>query len=53
LEENLLEDLELKEVKFGSVREFLLKLKNKFSRRDKKLVKVAECYKMKVWTDFR
>jgi len=37
-----LEDLELGEVEFRLVREFLLELKKKFSKGDEKLVKAAE-----------
>jgi len=37
-----LEDLELREVEFRLVREFLLELKKKFSKGDEKLVKAAE-----------
>ena len=44
--ENLLEDLKLEKVKFGLVEEFLLELKKKFSREDKKLVKVPELKKI-------
>jgi len=40
--ENLSEDLKLEEVKFGSVGEFLLKLKKEFGGGDKESVKVAE-----------
>ena len=39
---NLLEDLELEEVKFRLVRKFLLELKKKFSKKDEELVKAAE-----------
>jgi len=42
----LLEDLELEKVEFGSTREFLLKLKKKFGKEDKKLIKVAELKRM-------
>jgi len=40
--ENLLEDLEIEEVEFGLVGEFLLELKRKFEEEDEELVKVAE-----------
>ena len=39
---NLLEDLEIREVKFELVEEFLLELRKKFKEEDEKLVKVAE-----------
>jgi len=38
----LLKDLELEEVEFRLVREFLLELKKKFSKGDEELVKVVE-----------
>ena len=44
--ENLLEDLELEKVGFGSAEKFLLKLKKEFSRGDKESVKVAEIKKI-------
>ena len=44
--ENILENLELEEVEFELVREFLLKLKNKFGKENKKSVKVAELKKV-------
>jgi len=44
--ENLLEDLELEKVGFGSAKKFLLKLKKEFSRGDKESVKVAEIKKI-------
>jgi len=40
--ENLLEDLKVEEVEFGSTREFLLEVKNKFEGEDEELVKVVE-----------
>ena len=43
--ENILEDLESREVEFESVEEFLLELKKKFGRRDEESVKVAELKK--------
>ena len=43
---NLLEDLELGELKFGLVGKFLLELKKNFGKRDEKLVKVAELRKI-------
>ena len=42
LKENLLEDLESGEVKFGLVGEFLLELKTGFGEGDKELGKVVE-----------
>ena len=39
---NLLEDLEVEEVKFGSAREFLLEVKKKFEGKDEESVKVVE-----------
>ena len=44
--ENLLEDLELEKVEFGSVGKFLLELKKEFSREDEELVKVSELKKI-------
>ena len=44
---NLLEDLELGEVKFGSAKEFLLKLKKEFRKKDKELVKVTKLERIK------
>ena len=40
--ENLLEDLELRELEFGLAEEFLLELKKEFDRGDEKSVKVVE-----------
>ena len=40
--ENILEDLEIREVEFGSVEEFLLELKKEFREEDEKSVKVVE-----------
>ena len=40
--EDLLEDLEIGEAKFGLAEEFLLKLKKKFGGRDKELVRIAK-----------
>ena len=42
-----MEDLKSEEVEFGSIREFLLELKKKFGRGDKKSVKVAELKRIK------
>jgi len=39
---SLLEDLEVEEVEFGSVGEFLLELKKKFGGEDEESVKVAK-----------
>ena len=40
--ENLVEDLETREIEFRSVGNFLLKLKKEFGEGDEKMVKVAE-----------
>lgn len=40
--ENLLEDLKVEEVEFGSTREFLLEVKNKFEGEDEESVKIVE-----------
>jgi len=40
--ENLLEDLETREVEFKSAEEFLLGLRKEFEEEDKESVKVAE-----------
>ena len=40
--ENLLKDLKLRKVKFGSTRKFLLELKKEFRGGDEELVKVAK-----------
>ena len=42
----MLENLEIVEAEFGSVRGFLLELKREFGREDKELVKVGELKKM-------
>jgi len=42
-----LKDLESEEVEFKLTEEFLIRLKNKFSRGDKELVKVAKLKKAK------
>jgi len=42
-----LKDLESEEVEFKLTEEFLIRLKNKFSRGDEKLVKVAKLKKVK------
>ena len=44
--ENLLEDLEWEEVEFELLKEFLIKIKKKFSRGNKKLVKVVKLKKV-------
>jgi len=41
-----LEDLELEKVKFELVREFLMKIKKRFSKGDEESVKVAELKKI-------
>ena len=43
--ENLLEDLELRELEFGLAEEFLLELKKEFDRGDEESVKVVELKK--------
>jgi len=40
--ENLLENLKVEEVEFGSAREFLLEVKKKFEGEDEESVKVVE-----------
>ena len=42
---NILKDLELEEVEFELAREFLLELKKKFGRENKKSVKVSKLKK--------
>jgi len=44
--ENLLEDLELGKVEFGSAKGFLLELKKEFERGDEESVKVAKIKKI-------
>ena len=44
--ENLLKDLKLRKVKFGSTRKFLLELKKEFRGGDEELVKVAKLKRM-------
>jgi len=44
--ENLLEDLKLRKVEFGSAGEFLLELKKEFGEGNKELVKVVELRRM-------
>ena len=45
--ENLLENLEIEKVEFGSAGEFLLELRKEFREEDKKSVKVAELRRIK------
>ena len=45
--ENLLEDLKLGKVKFGSVGEFLLELKKESGEGDEKSVKIAKLRRIK------
>jgi len=44
--ENMLEDLEAREIEFESAEEFLVGLKKKFGEGDEKAVKVAELKRM-------
>jgi len=44
--ENLLKDLKLRKVEFGSAGEFLLELKKEFGEGNKELVKVVELRRM-------
>ena len=44
--ENVLEDLEVGEVEYESVGEFLIEIRKEFRRGDKELVKVAELKRM-------
>ena len=44
--ENIMEELEAEELEYESVEEFLINLKKKFGRGEKKLVKVVELRKL-------
>ena len=51
--ENVMEELESGEVEYESVEDFLTSLKREFGGGEEESVKAAECYKTRVWTDFR
>jgi len=44
--ENIMEELEVGEIKYETVEEFLMSLKKEFGRREEELVKVAELRKL-------
>ena len=48
-----MEELESGEVEYESVEDFLTSLKREFGGGEEESVKAAECYKTRVWTDFR
>jgi len=47
--ENVLEDLEVRELEYATVGKFLAKLKKKFGKGDNEMMKVAELKKVEQW----